>query len=170
MSKFGTQIDPISDLLIGEFTPKNQNRFMLSFADSDYSLPAFLIKSISRPTITTNATEYKYGGKIVHFAGGVTYGEISMTLVDPIDISASAKVMEWIYSIHDPVTAINGYPKEYKKDLTINVLGPYGEMVDEWTIRGAFPTSVNFSDASSDSDEFHTIELTLTIDDVIWEY
>ena len=170
MSKFGTRIDPASDLLIGEFTPKQQHKFLLSFADTDYNLPAFLIKTVSRPSLTIGKITHEHNNKKVHFAGKAEWGEVSIELIDPIDISASAKVMEWVNLHHETATGIDGYPSEYKKNITINILGPYGDMVEEWTLRGAFITNVEFSGADSSSEDFHTISLTLSIDDAIWEY
>ena len=32
----------------------------------------------------------------------------------------------------------------YKKDLTLNVLGPVGDVIGEWIIKGAFVTNGDF--------------------------
>jgi len=168
MSKFGATTNP-ENLLIGKFTPKQQHRFLLSFADG-YSLPAFLIKSLDRPTLNIGKITHEYGNKKVHFAGKAEWQDINLVLLDPIDVSASAKIMEWVHLEHEALTGVDGYPAEYKKDLTINVLGAYGETVEEWTLRGAFITSVDFSNSDSSSADFHTLSITLSIDDAIWEY
>ena len=130
MSKFGTQVNP-ENLLIGQFVPKQQHKFLLSFSDSNYEIPAFLIKTLSRPTLTINKITHDHNSSKVHFAGKAEWEDISISLVDPIDISASAKVMEWVNMSHDSSTGVSGYPSDYKKDLTINILGPYGDMVEE---------------------------------------
>ena len=44
----------------------------------------------------------------------------------------------------DWVKLYNGYADFYKKDVTINVLGPVGDKVEEWTGKGAYITSADF--------------------------
>ncbi len=39
--------------------------------------------------------------------------------------------MEWIRLGHESVTGRDGYSDFYKKDLTVNVLGPVGDKVEE---------------------------------------
>ena len=59
----------------------------------------------------------------------------TMTLYDPITPSGAQAVMEWIRLHHESVTGRDGYSDFYKKDLTINVLGPVGDIVSEWIIK-----------------------------------
>ena len=61
--------------------------------------------------------------------------------------------MEWVRLHHESVTGRDGYSDFYKKDITFNVLGPVGDKVEEWTLKGAFIQDANFGDldfASSD--------------------
>jgi hypothetical protein len=53
---------------------------------------------------------------------------------------------------HESVTGRDGYSDFYKKDLTFNVIGPVGDIVSEWIIKGAVITSVNFGEYNWDSD------------------
>ena len=75
-----------------------------------------------------------------------------MTLHDPITPSGAQSVMEWVRLHHESVTGRDGYSDFYKKDVTINVLGPVGDIVSEWIIKGAFIKSANFGDYSWDED------------------
>ena len=43
--------------------------------------------------------------------------------------------MEWVRLSHESVTGRDGYTDFYKKDVTINVLGPVGDKVEEWTLK-----------------------------------
>jgi hypothetical protein len=84
-----------------------------------------------------------------------------MTLYDPIVPSGAQAIMEWVRLHHESVTGRDGYLEFYKKDLTLNILGPVGDKVEEWIIKGAQITSVSFGDmdwASDDPVEF-TVEL-----------
>jgi hypothetical protein len=51
--------------------------------------------------------------------------------------------MEWVRLHHESVTGRDGYSDFYKKDLTFNVLGPVGDVVSEWIIKGAMITETN---------------------------
>jgi hypothetical protein len=70
--------------------------------------------------------------------------------------------MEWVRLHHESVTGRDGYSDFYKKDLTFDVLGPVGDIVSEWIIKGAFITDANFGDYSWDSPDT-AINLTMTV-------
>jgi hypothetical protein len=70
--------------------------------------------------------------------------------------------MEWVRLHHESVTGRDGYSDFYKKDLTMNVLGPVGDIVSEWIIKGALITEANFGDYSWDN-ESAAVELQLTV-------
>ena len=73
--------------------------------------------------------------------------------------------MEWVRLHHESVTGRDGYSDFYKKDLTFNVLGPVGDIVSEWIIKGAFIQSATFGDYSWDTvDTAQNIELTVQPD------
>ena len=53
---------------------------------------------------------------------------------------------------HESVTGMDGYSDFYKKDLTVNVLGPVGDIVSEWVIKGALITEATFGDYNWDTE------------------
>jgi hypothetical protein len=88
-----------------------------------------------------------------------------MTLFDPITPSGAQAVMEWVRLHHESVTGRDGYSDFYKKDLTIDVLGPVGDIVSEWVIKGAFIKGGNFGDYDWDTaDQAVNITLNLGMD------
>jgi hypothetical protein len=84
--------------------------------------------------------------------GKSTWAPISMTLFDPITPSGAQAVMEWVRLHHESVTGRDGYSDFYKKDLTLDVLGPVGDIVSEWIIKGALITSADFGDFNWDTE------------------
>jgi len=85
--------------------------------------------------------------------GKSTWGtQFQMTLFDPITPSGAQAVMEWVRLHHESVTGRDGYSDFYKKDLTLNVLGPVGDIVSEWIIKGAIITSADFGDFNWDTE------------------
>jgi hypothetical protein len=89
-------------------------------------------------------------------------GHYSFTLFDPITPSGAQAVMEWVRLHHESVTGRDGYSDFYKKDLTFNVLGPVGDIVSEWIIKGALITSANFGEYNWDT-ENTAVNLTMEV-------
>jgi hypothetical protein len=83
-------------------------------------------------------------------------------LFDPITPSGAQAVMEWTRLHHESVTGRDGYSDFYKKDLTFNVLGPVGDVVSEWIIKGALITSANFGEYGWDTADT-AINLKMTV-------
>ena len=55
--------------------------------------------------------------------------------------------MEWVRLHHESVTGRDRYSDFYKKDITFNVLGPVGDKVEEWTLKGEiYSIGTNFNE------------------------
>jgi hypothetical protein len=78
--------------------------------------------------------------------------------------------MEWIRLGHESITGRDGYADFYKKDIDFYLLGPVGDKIEQWKLKGAFISQANFGDLSFDSNEPATIELTLSYDYAILEF
>ena len=88
-----------------------------------------------------------------------------MTLYDPITPSGAQAVMEWVRLHHESVTGRDGYSDFYKKDVTINVLGPVGDVVSEWILKGSFIKDATFKGFNWDTEaEAQDVSLTLGMD------
>jgi hypothetical protein len=94
--------------------------------------------------------------------GKTTWGNIQMTLFDPITPSGAQSVMEWVRLHHESVTGRDGYSDFYKKDLVLDVIGPVGDVVSEWILKGAFITEANFGDYNWDT-ENTAVNITMTV-------
>ena len=68
----------------------------------------------------------------------------------------------WVRLHHESVTGRDGYSDFYKKDVTIDILGPVGDIVSEWVIKGAFIKNANFGEYNWDTDASAT-NLTVTL-------
>jgi hypothetical protein len=94
--------------------------------------------------------------------GKTVWNPIQFTLFDPITPSGAQAVMEWVRLHHESVTGRDGYSDFYKKDLTFDVLGPVGDIVSEWIIKGALITDANFGDYNWDTVDT-AINITMTV-------
>ena len=147
-----------NEIFFTAFEPKQANRFVL-YADG---VPSYLIKGVSAVTLTQNAVTLNHINVYRKVKGKTTWGDVTMTLFDPITPSGAQTIMEWVRLSHESVTGRDGYSDFYKKDLTINVLGPVGDIVSEWILKGAFITSANFGDYNWDTADT-AVNITMTV-------
>ena len=70
-----------------------------------------------------------------YYKGKSIWQDVVIELYDPVVPSAAQAVMEWFRLSHESVTGRDGYIDFYKKDVTINVLGPVGDKVEEWVLK-----------------------------------
>ena len=97
--------------------------------------------------------------------GKLRWNDITLSLYDPITPSGAQAVMEWTRLHHESVTGRDGYSDFYKKDLTIDVLGPVGDIVSEWIIKGAFIKTAGFGEYNWDNDTAaQSLDLTIGMD------
>ena len=155
-----------NDIMFTPFEPKFKNRFVFSVE----GIPAYVIKSTARPTIAFEEVELKHMNVSRYVAGKGTWQPLDITLYDPIVPSSAQAVMEWIRLSHESVTGRDGYADFYKKDVNIQVLGPVGDIVEEWTLKGAWITTANFGELSFDTAEPAEVTCTLRYDYAILQF
>jgi hypothetical protein len=147
-----------NEIFFTAFEPKQANRFIL-YMDG---VPSYLIKGVNAVTLTQGEVTLNHINVYRKVKGKTTWGNIQMTLFDPITPSGAQSVMEWVRLHHESVTGRDGYSDFYKKDLVIDVLGPVGDIVGEWILKGAFITEANFGDYNWDT-ENQAANLTMTV-------
>ena len=153
-------LDP-NEIFFTAFEPKQANRFIL-YMDG---IPSFIIKGISAISLTQGEVILNHINILRKVKGKSVWQDVTMTLFDPITPSGAQATMEWVRLHHESVTGRDGYSDFYKKDLTLNVLGPVGDIVSEWIMKGAFITSANFGDYSWDEESAaQNIEITVQPD------
>ena len=155
-----------NDMMFTPFEPKLANRFILELD----GIPAYMIKEAARPKITGEAVEIKHMNVSRFVAGKYAWDPMDLKLYDPIVPSAAQAVMEWVRLHHESVTGRDGYSDFYKKDITINVLGPVGDKVEEWTLKGAFVTAADFGTLSFDSAALTEVTVSVQYDYAILQF
>lgn len=156
-----------SEIFYTNFEPKVKNRFIL-YVDG---IPSFIIKKVNRPKLTQAKKELDHINVKSYYKGKSVWDEVSMELYDPIVPSGAQAVMEWVRLHHESVTGRDGYGDFYKKNVTINVLGPVGDKVEEWQLVNSFIVSADFQEMDwSDDGAAQMISLTLAYDYAILQY
>ena len=155
-----------SEIMFTAFEPKVQNRFIM-YIDG---IPAYLIKKASSPSFEAGEIVLDHINVYRKIKGKVKWNDLTLELYDPIAPSGAQAVMEWARLAHESVTGRDGYSDFYKKDLVMNVLGPVGDVVSEWIIKGAYAKSANFGEYDWANDAAVSISLTIAMDYCVLNY
>jgi hypothetical protein len=147
-----------NEIFFTAFEPKQQNRFIM-YIDG---FASYMVKGVSAITLTQDTVKLNHMNVARYVKGKSNWGPITFTLFDPITPSGAQSVMEWVRLHHESVTGRNGYSDFYKKDLTFNVIGPVGDIVSEWIIKGALITDANFGEYSWDNESVAQ-NITMTV-------
>ena len=133
------------------------NRFIVQID----GVPAYTIKSSNRPNIDFEEVELRHMNVKRWVKGVGEWQQLEMTLYDPIVPSAAQAVMEWVRLSHESVTGRDGYSDFYKKNVTFNLLGPVGDIIEKWTLYGTMIQDAAFGDL--DFSDSNPVEITLTL-------
>lgn len=152
-------LDP-NEIMFTAFEPKVTNRFIM-YIDG---IPSYMVKSVASPSFTDGVIKLDHINTYRKIRGKREWQNMTLSLYDPITPSGAQAVMEWARLGYESVTGRAGYSDFYKKDVTLNVLGPVGDIVGEWIIKGAFVQSSNFGAYNWSTDEAISVELVLAMD------
>ncbi len=148
------------ELFFQAFEPKVANRFVLVMD----GIPSYLVKNFKAPTYTANPVVLDHINIKRKLKGKADWSDINFNLYDPITPSGAQSVMEWVRLHHESVTGRDGYSDFYKKDLTLQTLGPIGDIVSEWVIKGASVVSADFGQFDWSTDTPLEIAVTVQMD------
>ena len=155
-----------NEIFFTAFEPKQANRFIL-FVDG---FPSYIMKGVSAVSVSQGSVPLNHINVQRYVKGKTVWNTIDFTLFDPITPSGAQAVMEWVRLHHESVTGRDGYSDFYKKDIVFNTLGPLGDKVEEWTLKGAFISSATFGDMDWSTEDPVNIELTLKYDYAILQF
>ena len=159
-------ITSANDMMFTTFEPKLQNRFLMDIG----GIPGYLVKKISRPSISFNEVTLDHINLKRKIKGKGNWENITCELYDPVTPSGAQAVMEWVRLSHESVTGRDGYSDFYKKEIRIKTLGPVGDVVEEWILKGAYCSNANFGDMDWSSDTPANISLTIVMDYAILNF
>ena len=155
-----------NDMFYTNFEPKMKNRFIMEID----GIPSYLIKTANRPSIQFETVVLDHINVKRKLKGKGEWQDVEITLYDPIVPSGAQQVMEWVRTSHESLTGRDGYADFYKKDVNFFMLGPVGDKIEQWTLKGAFITSAAFNDLDWASNDPAEITLTLSYDYAILEF
>ena len=154
------------DIMFTPFEPKLKNRFIMNID----GIPAYTIKTANRPSLESDEVMLEHMNVTRYIKGKSRWQPLEIMLYDPIVPSAAQQVIEWIRLHHESVTGRDGYSDFYNKNVTFNLLGPVGDVVEEWELKGAYIQSAQFGDLAFDTSDPVEIVLTLRYDYAILKF
>ena len=153
-----------NEVFFTAFEPKRVNQFIM-YLDG---IPSYLIKSVNGIGFDQGEIKLNHINTYRKIKGKLVWNDINLTLFDPITPSGAQAVMEWVRLHHETVTGRSGYSDFYKKDITLDILGPIGDIVSEFVVKGAFIKTASLGDWNWDTDaEAQNITMTLGCDGVV---
>ena len=155
-----------NDMFYTNFEPKMKNRYIMEID----GIASYLIKTANRPSISFEVVTLDHINVKRKLKGKGEWQDIEITLFDPIVPSGAQQVMEWVRTSHESITGRDGYADFYKKDFDIYMLGPVGDKIENWKLKGAFINNAVFNDLDWASNDPSEITLTLSYDYAILEY
>ena len=156
-----------NEMFYTNFEPKMKNRFIVEID----GIPSYLVRVANRPTIQFETVVLDHINVKRKLKGKGDWQDVALTLFDPIVPSGAQAVMECIRTSHESLTGRDGYAEFYKKDVDFYMLGPVGDKIEQWKLKGAFISQANFGDLDwSNATDPTTIVLELTYDYAILEF
>lgn len=156
----------VTSMLPNNFEPKRKNRFILAIEGID----AFLLKTAAQPTITTEEVAVPFMNAHRYLAGKTTFGDVNVTLHDPIAPSGAQQVMEWIRLTYESVSGRSGYADFYKRSVQLKLTDPVGTVVSLWDGSGVWIKESNFGELSYETHEPTEISLVLRADNWVLQF
>ena len=158
-------LDP-NEIMFTAFEPIVNNRFIM-YIDG---IPSYMIRKADAPGVTLDEIKLDHINVYRKIKGKALWRDISLSLYQPISPSGAQAVMEWIRLSHESVTGRDGYSDFYKKDVNLSVLGPVGDVVSEWILKGAFIKEANFGNFDWSSTDPTELTVNLGMDYCVLNY
>lgn len=156
-----------NEIFYTAFEPKVKNRFLMSIE----GIPAFMVHKAKQPSFTDSPKRIEHINTYFNVRGKRKWDDVDLSLYDPVTPSGMQAVMDWARLGYEAVTGRAGYQDFYKKDITMSILGPVGDIVSEWIYKGAWVSKVNPDELDwSNEGDANTVQITITYDYAILNY
>jgi hypothetical protein len=114
------------------------------FANGDPELTSFLVEAATLPGSTFGIIQVPFRGRILKMAGDRTFAEWSTTIINDTDFAIRDAIERWMNGInaHSANTGLTT-PISYEADLKVDQLDRNGDVIKNYTFRGAFPSDLS---------------------------
>jgi len=155
--------------------PKRKFRFLVRFTgitggSTGDSTALWYAKTAAKPSFTIAATEHKYLNHTFYYPGAVTWNEVAITLVDPLEPDVAGKLSQIVKAAgyvppgtaDDRSTMTKGKAAQALGQVSITQIDHTGtKELETWTLFNAWISDVKYGDLAYGDDEL--VELTVTL-------
>jgi hypothetical protein len=143
-------------------------------------IPTYTIKTTDRPQISVGEAKHEFFVHDFYFPGRVTWNELSITLIDPIDVNTSKKLLDFIKSsgyvtpsdFSETPGDVNYNKKTLSKrafvstvgQITIQTLDSDGNVIETWELKNPWIKSVNYNNMGYGDEGLVELSLGLRYD------
>lgn len=104
----------------------------------------FTCKGASLPAATVGSIDVGYFGRKIKISGDRTFSDWSVSVFNDEDFLARSMFEQWSSYLNTMITNVRELPEGlYKADMTVKQFGKQGDILREYVVVGAFPTSVD---------------------------
>ena len=154
--------------------PKRRYRFLVKIGGSGEEIPVWSIKTAAKPKANVSTVEHMFLDYTFKYPGRVTWDNISVTLVDPVQPDlASAFIQRLLASGYEYPTTQNKRSSISKKKATealggnvlIQQIDDAGLPIDTWELKNPYIVSIDFGGSLDyTSDEMNELTLEIAFD------
>ena len=155
--------------------PKRKFRFTVELQGINASsggAMAWYAKTVSKPAFQIAAAEHKYLNHTFYYPGSVTWQDVSLTLVDPVDPDMAATLSDIIvqsgYAPPTDSTSLTTMSKAKSAGslgtVIITQIDSDGKPLETWTLWNSFITELKYGDLEYGGDDLTEMSVTLKYD------
>lgn len=153
--------------------PKRQYRFQVTFGTA--GVVPFMVKTAKKPSFTVGVSKHQYLSHEFKYPTTIKWNDINITIIDPGTPDMTQTLMGVLakagYSYPTSTTVKNTVSKQKFAgaggavgEITIQQLNSDGGVVETWTLKNPFISSVEFGQLSYASEDMVEINMTIVYD------
>ena len=155
--------------------PKRKFRFTVEFQGIQAAQGGAMLwyaKTATKPSFQIAAAEHKYLNHTFYYPGSVTWQDVTVTLVDPVDPDMAATLSDIVvqsgYSppadANDLVTMSKAKAAGALGTVIVTQIDAEGATLEQWTLWNSFITGVKYGDLEYGGDDLTELSVTLKYD------
>ena len=156
-----------------ETSPKRSYRFTCTIGGIGTE-NTWLVTQVKKPSATVGEVSHKYLNHTFYYPGRVEWDTVNVTLVDPISPSAAGKMAQILANsgyvipgtnnVTDAITKKKAVEDGVKNFIIRQFSTDANEVVEEWELKNAFITNVDWGELNYESDDLTNCTLTVRYD------
>lgn len=137
----------------GGFEPQRSYNWILILPGlNDPELIRLSVEKVSLPSIGTAVIHLRYMNEDIKVSGGASVDANAFTVRDFVDRQTYSNLNAWMEEVHDPASGKIGYASTYKKQGTLQLVDPQGEVKRQVIAKGVWPSKISATDLDYTSD------------------